>query len=272
MSPIVRPLVLESDHNVRATFDSNPQNDRSESALAVNPTNQQNMVGASKRFTDPPNYKFALATVVTFDHGEHWVDSAPLQMLPGWAGTSDPTLAFDALGTVYLVALPFGPSTNPLGIAVYASTDGGMTWGLPTVIHSSSGDDKQNAASDRHPLSPFYGRVYAAWDDGSTLRFARTSDGVNWSGVGTNGPGAGLDNVQDSFSPAIAVTPSGDVFVVWKAGSSLKFVKSTDGGESFSLPQVLASGITPLGPPLAAPDGFPELPGGTFRVETIPAA
>src|SRR6266436_4848165 len=114
MSPIVRPLMLESDHNVRATFDSNPQNDRSESALVVDPQNQHHMVGASKRFTDPPNYKFSIAAVVTFDHGEHWVDSAPLRLLPGWAGTSDPALAFDAHGTVYLVTLPFGPSVNPL--------------------------------------------------------------------------------------------------------------------------------------------------------------
>jgi hypothetical protein len=44
------------------------------------------------------------------------------------------------------------------------------------------------------------------------------------------------------------------------------FVKSTDGGASFSGPVAAVSGITPLtSPPLAAPGGFPELPGGSFR-------
>jgi hypothetical protein len=55
-------------------------------------------------------------------------------------------------------------------------------------------------------------------------------------------------------------------------GNKVQFVKSTDGGDSFSAPLVIADGITPLAsPPLPAPNGFPELPGGKFRVLTVPA-
>lgn len=276
--PFPLPEFIYPGPNVRVTFDNSPQNDRSESALVVNPFNPQNMVGASKRFTNPPAYQFSIAAVVTNDAGQNWVDAAPLQLLSGWGGTSDPALAFDAAGNVHLLALPFDNSgnLNTLGVAAYASSDGGMTWNAPNVIHSSPDDDKQTAASDLHPLSPFFGQVYAAWDDGSTLRFARTNDGVTWRGVGNNPAGVGLEAVQDSFSPDIAVARNGDVYIVWitgETGTSLKFVKSTDGGNTFSGAQVLASGITPLtAPPLNEPGAFPEFPGGKFRVLSIPAA
>src|SRR5260370_27295691 len=240
--PFPLPEFIYPGPNVRVTFDNNPQNDRSESALVVNPLNPQNMVGASKRFTNPPAYQFSLAAYVTQDAGQNWVEAAPLQLLPGWGGTSDPALAFDASGNVYLVGLPFDNSgnLNVLGIAVYSSADGGMTWSAPNVIHSSPGDDKQAAASDLHPLSPFYGQVYAAWDDGSTLRFARTSDGVNWNGVGNNSPGVGLEAVQESFFPDISATRDGEGYVVLRAGNNLKFVKYTDGGTTVSAAPVLA--------------------------------
>ncbi len=47
----------------------------------------------------------------TFDGGQSWTEAAPLTLLSGWAGTSDPALAWDNQGHAYLVALPFGDST-----------------------------------------------------------------------------------------------------------------------------------------------------------------
>jgi hypothetical protein len=43
--------------NVQVTFDGNPNNARSESDVAVNPTNPSNMVGSSKRFTNIAGYE-----------------------------------------------------------------------------------------------------------------------------------------------------------------------------------------------------------------------
>jgi len=43
--------------NIQVTFDSDPNNDRSESDLAANPLNAYNMVGASKDFADPETYR-----------------------------------------------------------------------------------------------------------------------------------------------------------------------------------------------------------------------
>jgi hypothetical protein len=264
--------------NVQVTYDGNPANDRSESSLAADPTNPARMVGSSKKFTDPADYAFTLAAYLTSDTGSTWSEAAPLTLIPGWGGISDPAVAIDSQGNAYLVALPFKPGNgsndvgDPIGIAIYRSPDG-LNWSPPNLIHTSADDDKQSAAADGNPASPHYGNVYAAWDDGHSLAFARTLDsGQNWIGVGAQPVGTTL--ATNSFSPAIAVAPDGAVYIAWLGNpdwTNLYFAKSTDGGDSFSPPATLATQITPLGPPgLPAPDGFPELPGGSFRVDTFP--
>jgi hypothetical protein len=171
--------------------------------------------------------------------------------------------------------LPFPGHTSPfttLGIAVYKSTDGGRTWGAPNFIHpnTASVDDKQWVASDRNPSSKFFGSVYIAWDAGAQLAFARTSDrGATWTGFGNKPVGEPL--AFDSFAPSIAVTDDGGIYIFWIAGSTIKFVKSTNGGRSFSNPAVVATGLTTLTAGLGG-FGFPKFPGGRFRVLTLPTA
>jgi hypothetical protein len=258
--------------NTQVTFDASPANARSECALSVNPLNSANFVGSSKRFNNPQTYDFSLAAYASSDGGTSWVEAAPLGLLPGWGGISDPALAWDSSGNVYLVALPFPPGVGgQIGIAIYSSADGGFSWSAPNLIHQSGGDDKQWAAGDNSPASPYNGHVYAVWDDGSQLAFARTVDnGATWIGTGANQAGTPL--AFDSFAPQVSVAPDGTVYVCWTAGWDIKYVKSTDGGNSFTGPAIAAAGITPLtSPPLSAPNGFPELPGGTFRVLTLGA-
>src|SRR5260221_12617991 len=186
------------------------------------------MVGSSKRFTDPHTYAFSLAAYYSSDGGQSWNDASPLQLLtqgvPGytgdtWVGTSDPAVAWDNMGNVYILALPFGVptpagQTHLIGIAVYKSTDGGRPWSPPNLIHTSNGDDKQWIAGDNSSASPHAGNVYAAWDDGagiggSALSFARTTDhGVTWKGIkiggGGPGPAAQLPRIGDSPGPRIS--------------------------------------------------------------------
>lgn len=254
-------LILGPRNNIRVTCDASPKNDRSESALAANPTNPYNLIGSSKRFTDPQTYAFSLAAYSSFDSGQSWQEAAPLGLQPGWDGVSDPTVAFDDVGGAYLVALPFqGP--EPMAIAVYKSTDGGLTWSAPNPIHSANGDDKQSAAGDTNPASPFHGNVYAAWDGPGGLLYGRTTDyGATWRGTGNNPVGTSL--APSSFAPQVVVAPDGTVYIFSMANNGVQLVKSADGGNTFSAPATVVSGITWL------PNAFP---GGTFRTPTVPTA
>ncbi|AOI73812.1 hypothetical protein WI29_18480 [Burkholderia ubonensis] len=259
--------------NTQVTHDVNLNNARSESNVAINPNQPMQIVCGSKKFRDIHTYDFTLATAYSADGGYSWHDSSDLQ-LQGGTVLTDPALAWDDLGGVYLVGLLGNnpPTFDTVGIVIYKSPDGGQTWGAPRLIHSSAGDDKQWAAGDANPTSPYRGRVYAVWDDGADMRFARTLDhGVSWVGAGTGPTPAGTVLVSDSFSPDIRVAENGDIYIVWIAGSEIKMIVSTNGGDSFSAAPSPATGVTTLGQGLPAPNGWPVFPGGSFRVLTIPS-
>jgi hypothetical protein len=258
--------------NTQVTYDTNPNNARSESSIAIDPNNPLQIVAGSKKFNNIATYDFTLATAYSHDGGATWFDSADIP-IPGWDGISDPALTWDDAGSVYLAALPFRSPPNPIvvGIAVYKSTDAGRSWSAPRLIHTSGGDDKQWVAADTRPSSSYTGRVYVVWDDGATMRFARTLDhGATWIGTGTDPVGSTL--VSDSFSPEINVSAAGTIYIVWRAGSTIKMLVSDNGGDSFRLASPPAQGIVLLDAVLPRPQGVPVLPGGEFRVFTLPTA
>jgi BNR/Asp-box repeat len=260
--------------NTQVTHDTDVNNARSESSLAINPNNPMQMVAASKRFTDIHTYDFTLATEYSVDGGVSWTDSAPLQLV-GFTVMTDPTMAWDDQGNVFLVGLSGQnpPTWDAIGIVVYKSTDGGKTWSAPKPIHTSTSDDKQWVAGDSNPASPFHGRVYAVWDDVGGIDFARTLDhGGTWVGPGPGATAAGGVITSGSVFPEINVGDDGTVYVVTIAGSQIQLHVSTDGGDTFTAATAPATGITTLGAGLPQIGGFPVFPGGNFRVITDPTA
>jgi hypothetical protein len=278
------PTVIQGPRcNRRVTCSTSPSNDRSESAVVINPQNPYHLVGASKKFISPHTYDFSLACYFSFDGGQSWDESPSLSLIPSnvihsgtgknddWVGISDPALAFDDIGNVYLFALPFGSNWefDLRGMAVYKSTDGGKTWSAPNHIHNVLGDDKQWCVGDTNPLSLYYGRVYGCWDSGnlgtSSLCFARSLDhGATWKSIGVQPAGTPIPGVSDSGSPEINVMRDGTVFIVWVNNSGqIKFTKSVNGGDTFSTPAIAVSGITNIPPKL-----YP----GKFRTYTFPTA
>jgi hypothetical protein len=263
------PLLIGPRCNRRVTCDSNPNNDRSESAIAADANNPYHLIGSSKKFTDPQTYAFSLAPYASVDGGQSWVEgidaatNGPLQLLAGWAGTSDPAVAWDDAGKAFLIGLAFGPGLNPalLGLAAYTSTDYGRTWSLPNFFYQAFAD-KQGAAGDMNPASPHHGNVYVVWDGGNGLSFARTLDhGATWIGTGASPAGSSLS--PTSFAPDVFVAQDGTVYVVFfvtEGGNTINFVKSTDGGNSFSAPAAVATAVTAM--PF-------KLAGGTFRNASI---
>jgi hypothetical protein len=120
-------------------------NHRSESWVALDPTNPNHLVGMSKFFFDPVFYLFHLGSYASFDGGQSWTN----EVVPGfdcqsapansWTDTTDPILAFDASGTIYSNMLPFSFTYNSAGnqvwnvipndaIFIVKSVDGGKTW------------------------------------------------------------------------------------------------------------------------------------------------
>ncbi|HST12169.1 MAG TPA: sialidase family protein [Terriglobales bacterium] len=260
--------------NIQVTNDPNPSNARSESAILINPNNPLQIVASSKKFRNLHTYDFTLATAYSGDGGNSWNDSADFTLPTGTTVMTDPTLAWDDAGNVFFVGLVGNnpPTFNTVGMVVYKSTDGGKTWGAPNVIHTSVGDDKQWAAGDTNPASAFHGRIYAVWDDGSQMRFARTLDGgASWVGTAGNSVAA-TSLAPDSFSPEINVAANGDIYIVWIAGSTIKMLVSTDGGDSFHTVTPPATGVTTLSASLSNVHGWPVFPGGNFRVLTVPTA
>src|SRR3954452_25080017 len=96
---------------------------------------------------------------------------------------SDPSVAYDAKHNVWMVSsIPITTTLAVPSVIVNRSTDGGLHWGTPVTVSTSSTNDldKNWTACDNHPASPFYGNCYTTWDDhgvGNRLMTSTSSDG-----------------------------------------------------------------------------------------------
>jgi hypothetical protein len=259
--------------NVQVSFDKSPNNARSESSVAINPNNPDQIVAASKKFANIETYDFTLATEYSTDGGNTWQASPDLALPENATVMTDPTLAWDDSNNVFLVGLTGNdpPTWNVIGMVIYKSSDGGMTWSAPNPIHYSADDDKQWVAGDSSPSSPFHGNVYAVWDN-SGIAFARTTDhGATWKGTSGAAAGAPIDSSGTLYYPEITVSDTGAVYVVsTDTVSRVAMMVSTDGGDSFDPATNIATGITTLEDALPGVDDYAQLPGGTFRVVSDP--
>ena len=271
---------------------------RSESVIAVNPGDRNNLIAASKKFSNIETYRFTIGVRVSYDRGENWLDST-LPALQEWdefsgdilvekAGMTDPAVAFDDFGNAFMVGEPlrykdrFGRDLETIGMYIYKSTDGGLHWSQPVPLHiGDTTDDKSWIACDNNPASPYYGHVYIAWGAQSPLRFARSTDhGQSWKGVGNQAPGSQLASA--TFAPEISVGLDGTVHIAWcfdPGGSgpittTIEYMRSINGGETFEVQKSIVSGVHGLRgnlPEIGSPDvgQWPHFPGAAFRVTTL---
>jgi hypothetical protein len=262
---------LIQGNNIQVTHSAQNQC-RSESMVAVNPTNPQNLICTSKKFFNPQKYQFVISTSYSMDGGQTWTES-PLTMLPGWDGMTDPDLTFDAFGNAYLIVEPdlFGADITAIGMYVYKSTNGGKTWNTPVQLHLDPLDDKQWIDADINPSSPHYGNVYAIWAANTPLRFARSSDhGVTWKGIG-NSPSGSDVSPDFCYAPALAIGEDGTIHISWHVpgSSTISYTRSTDGGNTFAPVISSVTGVQGLESFLPQTDGWAHFNNATFRVLTI---
>lgn len=213
-----------------------------ETAIAVNPTNPQNMIAGANDYqiTLSPGGTFqgtALSRArVTFDGGSTWTTYAIDFHGPNFTG--DPSIAFDADGRAYYTTLGFiesqsyGCCTNP-DIMVATSADGGRNWTRSSRIAAGSGSshgvgtvlDKEWVAAWGHGNAivtwtqfnlGLYGRFITA-----TIMAAVTHDGgVTWSApteISGSAPfclsAAGGTTCNISYVAAPVVAADGSIYV-----------------------------------------------------------
>jgi len=154
-----------------------------------------------------------------------------------YAAVSDPTVAYDAKHNTWLASsLAINSSGTGVAVIVNLSTNGGLTWGNPVVVHAATGSqflDKDWIVCDDTSSSSFYGHCYAEWDDnsaGNLIHMSTSTDGGNTWGAQQN-----TANNATGIGGQPLVQPNGTVVVPIDNANetSLLSFTSTNGGTSW---------------------------------------
>ena len=157
--------------------------------------------------------------------------SSPVQLSPAGAAGSAPAILADAAGALHVVfAVPLNEGR---GIAYTRSGDGGDTWSDPVPVFDAGPGEEAGATADRG----------ASAVHGATAGRGATADR---GATAVHGAWAMVDH------PALAADAAGTLHVAWTRGSvagpfplqSLHYARSTDGGQSWTAPALLAEGAT----------------------------
>jgi hypothetical protein len=238
-----------------------------EPRLAVDPTNPNHLVGVWIQD------RLSIVAGVSFDGGQSWSEVVVPGLTTASGGSfdhaSDPWVAFGPTGALFasslVVTVDGQGNIQKSGVAVSQSTDGGLTWGPPTLLSQTSSpavfNDKDSITADPHNAN----LVYTVWDQPNTnfpnagpaaqTFLSRSTDGgQTWSAPQVIFQSPGNDT---SVGHQIVVLPNGtlvDAFVEFHFDSStntssylLDAMRSSDGGLTWSQPVVAAQEM-PFGP------------------------
>jgi hypothetical protein len=239
--------------NVDASHECGSQ---SETSIAINPASTRNVIAGSNEIQSLPMRAF-----YSTDGGKTFTGVSlplpPARTNNGFDFGSDPGIAFDSNGNAYysyiVVFFSSGGAINGTEMAVAHSTDGGATW-TATYFNPQTGNgqfnDKPMIAVDTG--SAHHNRIYVAWDN-ATGSSSSTKNGNNVVLSYSDDGGASFSSpvsVSGPFTGATGgigadpyVTSNGTLHVAWQDDShgTIDDASSTDGGQTFSAPHVIAS-------------------------------
>jgi hypothetical protein len=226
--------------------------------VAVSPVDANDLIGVWQQDRWHTGGARGLVAAWTDDGGDTWHGSKlPFGVCgPGGDSTydriSDPWVSIGSDGTAYVSALGVDhPPSGASAILTAVSTDGGATWVRERVVQFDSAtspgfNDKESITADPNTA----GTAYVVWGrslESSTgfklpAMFSKTTDfGDTWStpkAIAANG------RFEATVGNVIVVDPNSntlyDFFAYGKAFfDEIRFVSSTDGGTTWSAPQVV---------------------------------
>lgn len=290
------PRVLSTEANVSAFENVNlvePETDQlpvqNESSIAINPKNPMNIIASAV------DYRNGSSTwvYVSADGAKTWKNINLGKPFVGWTSSNDPSVAFAADGTGYLMYGAFGnrAAANPEnGVMIARTTDEGKTWKahIPVILHQgvqspdSAFEDKYYVTVDNSPTSPYFKRLYTPWkrvtvrDSATQIVVTHSSDSGNTWSIPVNASarlsGSSEDTTFGQSFPLVVTGKNGEVYTIWNYGPkhSIGFSKSMDGGVTFSAPSIIQT-YNPLGVARKIPEGIRHTLKGVVRVESYPS-
>jgi len=272
--------------------------------LAANPANTKNLVATWQQDRWSNGGAHGGGSAASFDGGRTWTEtSLPFSSCAaggviapdghGFLRASDFWVSFGPDGTAYASGLPFDLVNGRGGVASATSSDGGLTWRNTQMVYFSATNqysaDKNSVTAN--PVQP--GVAYSVWDvlvsptdnpddnphtgayTGDAY-FTRTTDGGRtWSAAKVIFPTSNRNQtignivVVDSRNGGNTLYDFANYTVSPNSTANtqqeLAFVKSTDGGTSWSAPQVVAQMFTKgvhdpnTGALLRVGDGIPNV-------------
>ncbi len=304
-----RPDVDQINHDtiVSAGSQTGCSAAQNETTIAVNPENPWNLVGGTndyRVFNTRENRNDGSGWAYTsFDGGRTWKDvelphltfqTGATGLLSDMDSAGDPAVAFGRHNVVYYANLVFSRLNAGSGIVVSKSTDGGLHWGEPVVVHSDGVDSNGNGlptanSNDKEwiTVDQRTGTVYVTWTvfgpEGSPIQVSRSDDGgKTWSApVEVNPPSAftpgGITPYSQGSNPR--VNSHGDLFIAYESAvcqslacdqptdhDAIIIAVSHDHGQTFTNQEVAFDFDFPLN----ADTGRSTLTGENFRINSFP--
>ena len=238
--------------NINISQHSAPQN---EPSVSISRKDPNRVVAAWRdfRYGSDPVANRRVGYSYSTNGGLTWATSQLLDstLIPGYTRNSDPVLTSDTAGNFYCAVITITFPTGNLALAIYKSTDGGITFPFATICAEGMTEDKEWITSDVSPFSPFMNNLYISWtrfEPSTGIKLVKSvNGGINWTAPVTVSENSG--GVQGSN---ICISPNGQVNVVWLgfgSQASVQYDRSTDGGATFGTDLTITSGTFPSGLP-----------------------
>ncbi len=258
--------------------DGSGERQQNEPTAAVNPLNRMRMTAGANDYCPVQTVGDSWAGFYySSDGGTSWTNSllpgyptdtstagqqSPLYRFVG--GSGDPVQAWDRSNHLYYAGIAFNrqqPTNGSIWLARYhwpSVANSPMyefttlvSRGTPSQFGIGHFEDKVEVEADKSTASPFQGNVYVCW-----ARF--TGAGNNFVELATSTDGGRTfriqkisESIHGNQSCDIGITRTGAVFVAWrqfdfqpaqdtpqKQNDAVAWVKSTDGGRTFTKPAV----------------------------------